>query len=233
LIPVPSSGPRGHRAAISAARAALDRGRPVVIFPEAQLSRNGLTGPFLRGLEAILHNADSVPVVPVFLDHLWGSLFSFAGRRAFREHFRSLRRLVCVAFGPPIAPPVSAFLVRQGVVEAGVRAFELRETPPLPLETLDPTLPRLEHPSLGLLAASTIDYDHAGIRQVGHKDGTLGQAVPGVALRVVDPNGQDLLPDQFGRLLALLPGRADWLDTGLIASIDRDGFVRMESSSAA
>jgi 1-acyl-sn-glycerol-3-phosphate acyltransferase len=226
LIPVPASGPRAQRAAIEAARATLDRGAALAIFPEAQLSRNGLTGPFYRGLELILAGREHVPVIPVFLDNLWGSVFSYSGGRFFRKWPRGLRRTVIVAFGPPIPPPVTAFAVRQALLAAGVRAFELRQSPS-PLETLAPDLPRLFHPTLGLLAASTADFDRDGIRQTGHKPGTVGHPVPGVALRAVDDAGQPLPPDAEGRLEALLPGRADWTDTGSRGSLDREGFVRI------
>ena len=230
LIPVPATGPRAQRAAIEAARAALERGQVVAIFPEAQLSRNGLTGHFLRGLELMLpdRKGGTVPVIPVFLDHLWGSAFSFAGGRTFARRPGALlrRRAVGIAFGPPVAPPITADAVRRAVIEAGVRAFELRPGPTPPLETLDPALPRLVHPEFGLLAASTADYDRDGIKQTGQKPGTLGQPVPGVALRAVDDDGKPLPAETAGRLQALLAGKADWVDLGTRGSLDKDGFVR-------
>ena len=82
-------------------------------------------------------------------------------------------------------------------------------------------------PLHGPLAASTPDFDKGGIRQVGHKPGTVGQSVPGVALRVVDDSVMPLPPDTDGRLQALLPGRPDWVETGFRARLDRDGFVRL------
>ncbi len=227
LIPVPASGPKAQRAAISEARAALDRGEVVMIFPEAQLSRNGLTGPFYRGLEAILNGRESVPVIPVYLGNLWGSLFSFSGGRFLRKWPKGLRRTAIVAFGPPLRPPITAFAVRQAVIAAGVRAAERVPIRDHQLETLDLSLPHLDHPKLGLLAASTPDFDRGGIRQTGQKSGTVGQAVPGVALRVVDAQGQPLPPEAEGRLQALLPGNPDWIDTGHTASLDRDGFVTL------
>ena len=57
------------------------------------------------------------------------------------------------------------------------------------LETLDLALPHWDHPELGLLTASTPNFDRAGIHQTGWKPGSLGQPVPGVALRVVDEAG--------------------------------------------
>ncbi|HWE38143.1 MAG TPA: 1-acyl-sn-glycerol-3-phosphate acyltransferase [Isosphaeraceae bacterium] len=231
LIPVASKGPHAQRAAIRAGQEALDRGYVLGIFPEAQLSRNGLTGAFLRGLEMILRGREHVPVVPVFLDNLWGSIFSFSGGSTFQKRPNGWRRTVIISFGPPIPPPVTTFAVRQGVVEAGVRAFAHRPGPSAPLETIDPALPRLEVPGLGLLAASTADWDRGGIRQTGQKPGTLGQAVPGVALRVVDDDGAPLPADADGHLQALLAGRPDWLPTGLRARLDRDGFVRLADPS--
>jgi 1-acyl-sn-glycerol-3-phosphate acyltransferase len=227
LIPVPSKGPRAQRAAIEATRKALDRGELVAIFPEAQLSRTGFLGSLYRGIEVILKGRDDVPVVPVYLDNLWGSLFSFSGGRFFRKRPRGLRRRVVIVFGPPIPPPVTTFAVRQALQALSVRAAELRGMTPKPPETFDPALPHWRHPDLGLLAASTADYHRDDVHQLGHKPGTVGQAPPGVALRAVDDSGHPLPADADGRLQALLPGRPGWIDTGCRGRLDRDGFVSL------
>ena len=230
MIPVPFRGPKGQRAAIEAARAALDRGEVVGIFPEAQISRNGLTGPFYRGLEAILSHREHVPLVPVYLDNLWCSNFSFSGGHFFRKWPKQgLRRTVNIVYGPPVPAPATAFAARQAVLEAGVRAVAMRREPPPPLETIDPALPRLDHPTLGPLTGSTADFDRDGVRQTGHKPGTVGHPLLGVAMRVVDDDGRALPPDTEGRLEALLAGRPGWTDTGLRGQLDRDGFVRIAS----
>jgi 1-acyl-sn-glycerol-3-phosphate acyltransferase len=227
LISVPFSGPRAQRAAIEAARGALDSGKILVIFPEAQLSRNGLTGPFYRGLEVILSGRNDIPAIPVYLDNVWGSLWSFSGGCFVRKWPQGWRRRVTIAFGRPIQPPATAFAVRQGVIEAGVRAVEARRVPIPPLTTIDPTLPHFAHPRLGLLTASTADYDVAGIRQVGHKPGTVGHPLPGVAIRAVDETNAPLPPDVDGRLQVLVPGLADWIELDRVGHVDRDGFVTL------
>jgi 1-acyl-sn-glycerol-3-phosphate acyltransferase len=227
LIPVPTRGPHGQRAAIEAVRAAFDRGEVVGIFPEAQLSRNGLTGPFYRGIEVMMKGREDVPVVPVFLDNLWGSVFSFSGGRFFRKWPKGWRRRVVIVFGPPLPPPITAFAVRQGVLAAGVRAIEHRPaTADIP-ETINLALPHLDHPELGRLTVSTADYHKDDVHQIGQKPGTVGQAAPGVALRAVDDEGTPLPPEQVGRLQALQPGRPDWVETGVRGRIDRDGFVTL------
>src|SRR5262249_34846281 len=113
--------------------------------------------------------------------------------------------------------------------EASVRTSAIAPKPSELLETIDLSLPHLRHPELGLLAVSTPDFDRAGIHQTGQKPDTVGQAPPGVALRVVDAEGRPLPPDEEGRLQALVPDRDGWIDTGHRAGIDRDGFVRVRS----
>ena len=135
-----------------------------------------------------------------------------------------------VAFGPPVPPPITAFSVRQAVLETGVKAFEKRRRPLPPLETIDPSLPHMDHPVLGPLTGSTADFDRDGVRHTGHKPGSVGHSLPGVALRVVDGSGEILPPDAPGRLLALVAGKGDWTDTGFVGSSDRDGFVRIVNS---
>jgi len=231
LIPVPFSGPRALRASIKATREALDRGEVVALFPEAQLSRTGFVGPFYRGIEVIIEGREHVPIIPVYLDNLWGSIFSHSGGRFFRKWPRGWLRTVGVVYGPPVPLPITAFEVRQAIIEAGVRAFELRRGRIEPLETLDPSLPRLEHPTLGLLTASAADFHQGDVHQLGHKEGTVGHPVPGVALKIVGESGSPLGPTQTGRVFARVAGRGGWLDTGFHGRLDRDGFLQIDSEA--
>lgn len=229
IIPVPYRGPRAIRMAIEAARALLSQGECIGIFPEGQISRTGAMNPFYRGIEVILRGRDDVAVVPVALDGLWGSVFSRSGGLFFWKRPKGLRRTVRIAYGPPVARPLMAFAVRQALLEALVHARALATAPvPLP-ETILADLPRWEHPELGLLTGSTADLHipSADVHQIGSKPGTVGQAVPGVALRAVGEDGLALPPGTEGRLEALLPDRPGWIDTGRRGRLDPDGFVRL------
>lgn len=227
MIPVPLSGPKAKRAVIDAARAVLARGDLLALFPEAQISRTGVMGPLYRGIELILRGNDRVPVIPVALDNLWGSNFSFSGGHFFGKRPRGLRRSIGIAFGPPVPHPVNVATIRRAMVETAVDAFELRppaDRPRLP-ETLDPSLPRWQHPTLGLLTASAPDFENGWVNQTGTKPDSVGQAVPGVAIRAVDDTGAPIPGDSPGRLRARIAGKPGWIDTGRGGRVDRDGFV--------
>ena len=95
-----------------------------------------------------------------------------------------------------------------------------------------------------VIAASTPDYRAAGFYQAGWRRGTVGQPVPGVTVRVVDPESFETLPPgKEGLLLVRGPnvmkgylGRDDltakairdgWYVTGDLAQVDEDGFIRI------
>ncbi|MBE9504392.1 MAG: MFS transporter [Proteobacteria bacterium] len=106
---------------------ALDAGEVVCIFPEGSISRTGFTLPFKKGIELILRrSSNETKVLPVFIDKLWGSLFSFKGKRFFKKLPQSFPYAVTVYFGQPMKGKVSAFDLRQKVLELGSDAFALR-----------------------------------------------------------------------------------------------------------
>jgi acyl-[acyl-carrier-protein]-phospholipid O-acyltransferase/long-chain-fatty-acid--[acyl-carrier-protein] ligase len=124
-IPISEGDPKGIRRALTQARAELQAGHVVCIFPEGAISRTGSMLAFKRGFERIVAGLD-VPVIPVHLDGLWGSVFSFKGGRFLLKRPQRLRYPVTVSFGEPLATPVSAWQARQAVLELGSEAFHHR-----------------------------------------------------------------------------------------------------------
>ena len=72
----------------------------VCIFAEGAISRTGNMLPFKRGFERIVEGLD-VPIVPVHLDRVWGSIFSFKGGKFFWKWPKRFPYPVTVAFGAP------------------------------------------------------------------------------------------------------------------------------------
>src|SRR4051812_3114034 len=125
LHAIPVGEGREALAAIDAARRELEGGHVVCIFAEGAISRTGNLLPFKRGLERIVEGLD-VPIVPVYLDRVWGSVFSFKGGRFFWKWPARIPYPVTVAFGAPLPATTSAAEVRLALLSVGVEATALR-----------------------------------------------------------------------------------------------------------
>ena len=120
-IPVGTGGPRDVVGSIKAARKELEGGHMVCIFAEGAISRTGSLLPFHRGLEKIVDGLE-VPVIPVHLDRLWGSIFSFERGRFFWKWPKRMPYPVTVSFGAPMPSTAQAHEVRQAILELGSEA---------------------------------------------------------------------------------------------------------------
>lgn len=95
-----------------------------------------------------------------------------------------------------------------------------------------------------VVAVNVPDVGQGSQRQIGHKPGTVGHALPGIAAQVVHPEtGEPLPAGAEGLLLVRGPNRMlgylgqaektaevlrdGWYVTGDIAAIDEDGFIRL------
>jgi acyl-[acyl-carrier-protein]-phospholipid O-acyltransferase/long-chain-fatty-acid--[acyl-carrier-protein] ligase len=127
VIPISSDqGPREMIHSLRRATQALQDGELVCIFPEGQMTRIGQMMPFRRGMERIIKGVD-VPIIPVNLDGVWGSIFSFAGGRFLWKLPRHLPYPVRVTFGAPLPSTSTAQEARQAVQDLGAEAFERRK----------------------------------------------------------------------------------------------------------
>ena len=123
-IPVDTRGPRAMTATIEATRRELEAGHVVCIFAEGSVTRTGNLLPFKRGMEKVIQGLD-IPVIPVHLDRMWGSIFSFAGGRFFGKRPRRWPYQVTASIGTPLPAPVTPWDARQAVQELGSEAAQL------------------------------------------------------------------------------------------------------------
>ena len=80
----------------------IDEGNVLGIFPEGGMTSNGEIGPFKKGIEKIV-GEKPVPVVPMALCNLWGSLFSRRDPLLKRRPYK-LRARIELRIGKPIPP---------------------------------------------------------------------------------------------------------------------------------
>lgn len=122
-IPIDRRKPRD---AIRRATEQIEAGQIVCIFPEGQLSRTGTLARLQRGYEMIARHA-GCPVVPVFLDQLWGSIFSFRGGKFFRKWPKQFPYRATVAFGNALpAKEATIPRVHEELLKLGADCFEQR-----------------------------------------------------------------------------------------------------------
>ena len=147
-IPISSEQrPREMIRSLRTASEAIRHGEIVCIFAEGQMTRIGQLLPFRRGFERIMKNVDA-PIIPVHLDGVWGSIFSFergrflwkVPRRALASHHRELWDTVAVDGNRGGSAPGRAGTSNRSVQ----RAWETAEAAALRLHQngTAPSLPR-------------------------------------------------------------------------------------------
>ncbi len=136
-IPISSElRPRDMIHSLREATAAIQSGEVVCIFAEGQMTRIGQLLPFRRGFERIMKGVDA-PIIPVNLDGVWGSVFSFERGRFLWKIPRRIPYPVTVSYGRPMPPTSTPFEVRQAVQELHTLAYRYRKAR---MRTLDRAL---------------------------------------------------------------------------------------------
>jgi acyl-[acyl-carrier-protein]-phospholipid O-acyltransferase / long-chain-fatty-acid--[acyl-carrier-protein] ligase len=89
-----------------------------------------------------------------------------------------------------------------------------------------------------------LDIVGKGMHQENQNENSIGKALPGVAIRISNPSSQECAPDEIGMLWIKGPGIAHmhhtssecvshlengWLNTGIMASMDRQGFINIHT----
>jgi acyl-[acyl-carrier-protein]-phospholipid O-acyltransferase / long-chain-fatty-acid--[acyl-carrier-protein] ligase len=127
-IPIPQHSRESLRA-LRNARTELEKGSLVCIFPEGEITRTSHVKPFERGVDVITRGLVGTPVIPIYLDGLWGHALSLKGGKPFSSRLR-LRHEVTVYVGQAMTSDISSDKLHQRVLELGTQAAEFgkRET---------------------------------------------------------------------------------------------------------
>lgn len=119
-------------ASIEAAGRRLQEGHVVVIFVEGSVTRTGHLGGVRRGYQRIVQGR-GIPIIPVYLDGLWGSVFSHEGGRLFRKLPRRIPYPVTVAFGEPLPDRAEPWQIRTSLQRLASEAWSVRRLGRRPL----------------------------------------------------------------------------------------------------
>jgi acyl-[acyl-carrier-protein]-phospholipid O-acyltransferase/long-chain-fatty-acid--[acyl-carrier-protein] ligase len=204
-IPVTAGNRREVVRAIEKARAELAAGHVVCIFAEGAVTRTGNLLPFKRGFERIVDGL-AVPVIPVYLDRVWGSIFSYKGGRFFWKMPERLPYPVTVVIGKPLPSATTAAEARLAVMELAAEARRDRR-------------PRTDLLHTEYIAVAKRRWRHPAIADSTGQNLTHGRTLVGAMLfaRLIDRRTRGermvglLLPSSVGGALAniavLMAGR--------------------------
>lgn len=127
-IPVaPGGGPREVMQSLQSATEALKDGELVCIFAEGQITRTGQMLPFRKGFERIMAGTDA-PIIPVHIDQIWGSIFSFADGKFFWKWPKRIPFPITIGFGDAMPSDSNAYELRAAIQELGTEAYNHHET---------------------------------------------------------------------------------------------------------
>jgi acyl-[acyl-carrier-protein]-phospholipid O-acyltransferase/long-chain-fatty-acid--[acyl-carrier-protein] ligase len=133
-IPISSElRPRELLQSLHTASEAIQQGEVVCIFAEGQITRIGHLLPFRRGFERIMKGLDA-PIIPVALDGVWGSIFSFEKHRFFFKLPRRIPYPVTVSFGRALPATATPIEVRHQVQELMAASWQERKRRMKPLQ---------------------------------------------------------------------------------------------------
>lgn len=133
VMPLPAADrPADLARTLARATELIRNGEVVGIFAERTISRIGVLQPFRGEFEQIMEKVDA-PIVPVCLDGVWGSIFSYQAGRFFWKIPQRIPYPVTISFGEPLPASAKAPEVRARVQALATEAWTHRRTLMQPL----------------------------------------------------------------------------------------------------
>jgi acyl-[acyl-carrier-protein]-phospholipid O-acyltransferase/long-chain-fatty-acid--[acyl-carrier-protein] ligase len=101
----------------------LKEGRSVIIFGEGHITYDGQLAKIKKGYLEIL-KVHEVPIVPIFIEGVWGSIFSRSSKVTKKLNCKTFRRNIYVSFGKPLSGKPTPLEVELAIREASVSAWK-------------------------------------------------------------------------------------------------------------
>ena len=128
FLEVPEGRPKGLQELIRTTHELFRKGECICVFPEEDITRNGVMSRFRDVVRDLLPQDQEVPVIPVRIGMTWGSIFScYYGKFKLRWP-NELPHPASVTVGKPVPPGTNAYELRSILSELGAET-ELTASP--------------------------------------------------------------------------------------------------------
>ncbi|MCP3965516.1 MAG: AMP-binding protein [Lentisphaerae bacterium] len=112
IIEVPQAKPKMLHQLLEKTQKILSNGEVLCVFPEGGITRNGIMSNFRKGLSKMIPEGLDVPIIPVRLGMLWGSIFSYFYGKIRLRIPREIPHPASVTIGKPVSPDLTSYQVR-------------------------------------------------------------------------------------------------------------------------
>ena len=112
FLEVPSNKPKKLQQLFAKTREMLRNGEMICVFPEGNVTRNGVMSGFRDGVKEMIPDDVEVPVVPVHIGMTWGSIFSCYYGKFKLQLPEELPHPATVTAGSAVPPSTSAYEMR-------------------------------------------------------------------------------------------------------------------------
>ena len=119
FLEVPAGKPKKLRKLFSRTRRLLRKGELICVFPEGDITRNGVMSSFRDGMREMLPRDVEVPVIPIYIGMTWGSIFSCYNGKFKLRWPNELPHPASVTIGKPVPPDTSGYGIRVAISELG------------------------------------------------------------------------------------------------------------------
>lgn len=112
FLEVPSNKPKKLQQLFAKTGEMLRNGEMICIFPEGNVTRNGVMSGFRNGVKEMLPDDVDIPVIPVHIGMTWGSIFSCYYGKFRLQWPEELPHPAMLTVGMPVSPETSAYEMR-------------------------------------------------------------------------------------------------------------------------
>ena len=126
VMEVPKAKPRKLRQLLKKTHELLKNGELICVFPEGDITKNGIMSSFQKGLSSMTPKGVEVPVLPIHIGMLWGSIFTNFYAKFKIRWPSEIPHPASIIIGKPIDINTSGYKIRLILSEM---AAEIEATP--------------------------------------------------------------------------------------------------------